>query len=359
MGVGNETRFCGRCAICGIAGCRAFKDEPITKHHIQALLLAIEFRGAHATGICTFGKSGEISVLKKDEPAWNFLKDTKTDKWIDAELEKKPETVLLHTRHATQGSPRKNENNHPMFSGVSAVCHNGMISNDDHLFDSLKLERKAETDSDIIRAIVDEEGITQKAIRTLGRMSGSAAISVVHKDYPGKLLLARSGNPIVYCVSDSGLMMWASVKEALHHAQRLWMEKFGLWVRQNRTDLMWATMPDNTAYIFGPEGKEWHDEFKIAYAYSSPKYAAFDTYYEKNKRWDAERDKKEEKASAGVIVKGDKAPDFARCPSCQWFGAIPKKLRHLALHELVCPNKHSLAPEPSLLTTGTDGPMFD
>jgi predicted glutamine amidotransferase len=352
--------------MCGIAGCRAFKDDPITKHHIQSLLLAIEFRGAHATGVA-FSKDGEISVLKDDEPAWKFLKDSGNDKWIDSQLEKKPEIVLLHTRHATQGSPRKNENNHPMFSGLSAVCHNGMISNDDHMFDSLKLERKAETDSDIFRAIIDEEGLTPKAIRTMNRLSGSAAISAVHPKYPGKFLLARSGNPIVFCTTETGLMMWASVKEALHHAQRLWTERFGMWVRQNRTDLMWATMPDNSAYIFGPEGKEWHDEFKIAYSYTSPRYAVYDNYYEKNKRWDAELSLKQEKKV--TQEKGDRSPTFARCVKCGWFGDIPKKLRHLELHELVCGNKQCktpLAEEPiegkMIVTYGTETdnrPAFD
>ena len=341
---------------------RRYNNELITKGQIQALLLAIEYRGNHATGMAAFGSAGEIAVHKSDKPAWEFLKDKSTDKWIDEELEKKPETVLLHTRAATQGSPRKNENNHPMFAGNATVIHNGMISNDDWLFQDLKLERKAETDSDIIRAIIDEEGITKKAIRTMNRMSGSAAISCVHPKYPGKLLLARSGNPLVYCVSDSGLFMWASVKEALHHAQRQWTERLGIWVKQNRTDLMWATMPDNTAYIFGEKGMEWHDEFKVASYYRAPIYAVNDSYHEKNKRWDKELEEKGAKAS-----QAERRPIFARCVKCGWFGDIPKKLQHLELWDLVCGNKRCKAllaekpPVQHFVTTGSDDrrPMFD
>lgn len=349
--------------MCGIAGVRAFKDEKITKHQIQALLLAIEHRGTHASGIVSFGKDGDLTWIKDDEPAWKFLKDPEVDKWIDAALEKNPETVLLHTRLATQGSPRDNKNNHPLTDGVSAVVHNGMISNDDHLFADMKLERKAETDSDIIRAILDRDGITKQGIRTLNRLSGSAAISVVHKDYPRKLLLARSGNPLVYCVSESGLLMWASVKEALHHAQRIWEERLGIWVRANRTDLMWATMPDNTAYIFGEKGKEWHDEFKVAYGYTSPRYAAYDNYYEKNKCWDEEL-AGEAEADSKPPEKGDSSPDFARCLKCGWFGKIPKRLRHLSLWELICGNENckALLADKPFVTTSVDGahqPMFD
>lgn len=326
--------------MCGIAGARAFKDEPISKHIIQALLLAIEFRGTHATGIAVFGKDGSLDWRKNDEPAWKFLKDSENDKWIDAQLEKKPETVLLHTRLATQGSPRDNRNNHPMTVGTSAVVHNGMISNEDYLFGDLKLKREAETDSDIFRAILDSEGITKKAIRTMSRLNGSAAISAVHKDFPRKLLLARSGNPLVYCVSGSGLLMWASVKEALHHAQRQWTEELGIWVKTNRTDLKWATMPDNTAYIFGENGKEWHDEFKIAYHYTSPRYAAYDNYYEKNERWDRELQESYSKDSTKQAERaGDRSPSWARCVKCAWFGEIPKELRHLDLWDLICGNK--------------------
>lgn len=335
--------------MCGIGGIRAFGNEPITQHHIEALLIALEHRGNHATGIgySLRDKEGEHRVgwLKDDEPAWTFVKDKENQAWIQDLVAQKPDTVILHTRAATQGSPRKNDNNHPLTIGASVVVHNGMISNDDSLFKSMDLERHAETDSDIIRAILDKYGLTKEGIRQLNKMSGSAAISVVHKDFPKKLLLARSGNPLVYAITNSGLMFWASEKQAIHHAQREWEQRYGIYVQSNRVDLKWCTMPDNTAYIIGENGLEWHDAFKVAYSYTPPRYRVNDTYYEKNKVWDEQNKKLHSEKS--YVRTGMNSPTWAMCPECDWAGVIPEKLQKKNLWELVCPNeKHQLAPTP-------------
>lgn len=342
---------CGwrRCAICGLGGCRRFGDEPITRHHIEALLIALEHRGAHASGIGYATMEGEehhVGWLKDDEPAWKFVNDKENQAWMDEMLAKNPYAVLVHTRAATQGSPRENKNNHPLTVGASVVVHNGMISNDDTLFKTMNLDRAAETDSDIIRAILDKHGITKEGIRQLNRMSGSAAISVVHKDFPNKLLLARSGNPLVYAITDSGLMFWASEKQAIHHAQRQWEEKYGIWVQSNRVDLKWCTMPDNTAYILGENGLEWHDAFKVAYSYTPPRYRVYDSYYEKNKAWDEQN--KKIAAEKSYTQKGMNSPTWAACPECEWAGPIPEKLQKKNLWDLVCGSekKHQLAPTP-------------
>jgi len=340
--------------MCGIAGLHKFGDEPITKGQVQSLLLAIERRGNDATGIAALTGS-TLSWLKNDEPAQIFLKDKTNDKWIDEVLETNPDTVILHTRLATQGTPRKNINNHPMTNGTCAVVHNGMISNDDFLFKDLKLERSAETDSDIIRAIIDSEGLTKKAIRTLSRMSGSAAIAVVHREFPKHFLLARSGNPLIYAITKSGLMMWASEKQAIHKAQRSWEQRYGVWVMENRADMKWASMPDNTAYLFGPEGLLWHDSFNVAYSYTAPIYKVNERYYEKQKKWDDEKIE----AVKEAVTQGKKA-DWVACPSCDWVGPIPDKYKDKKLSELVCPKDHNLGMVVEGKKTGTDGrPLFD
>jgi len=245
------------------------------------------------------------------------------------------------------------------------VVHNGIIHNDDHLFADLKLERSAETDSDIIRAIIDSEGLTKKAIRTLNRMSGSAAIAVVHREFPKHFLLARSGNPLIYAITKSGLMMWASEKQAIHKAQRQWEQRYGVWVMENRADLKWSSMPDNTAYLFGPEGLLWHDSFNVAYSYTAPIYKVNERYYEKQKKWDDEKIEAAKEFLKEGITQGKK-PDWVKCPMCDWAGPIPEKLKNKKLTELLCPNNHNLGtpvvtvPIVDVKATGTDGrPLFD
>jgi predicted glutamine amidotransferase len=257
--------------MCGIGGIRRFGDTPITQDQVTALLLALESRGNDATGVAVQAADGAISVHKAPTPAWTFTAEKVFDTFCEQKL---PDAicVLVHTRYATQGDPKENNNNHPMFSGRCAVVHNGCISNDDVLFKSMKLERKAETDSDIIRAIVDDTGLTRKAFRELDRMSGSCAAAIVSQDEPGKLMLLRSGSPLVLASSQDQLF-WASTKEALHSASRLWQQRFGIWMKANVADLMFKTVGADTGMLFDDEGLTWHEQFRSCIHYVAPTYA--------------------------------------------------------------------------------------
>lgn len=316
--------------MCGIAGVMKFGDEDISQAQINSLLLANEHRGNHATGIAIMNGE-EIFVHKTPDPAWSFCKKEETLDFIGEHLSAATNVVLLHTRAATVGNPKIVKNNHPLTVGRAAIIHNGCISNDNFLFKDMKCERGAETDSDIIRAMVDVHGITPKAVNELSRMSGSAAIACVHPAYPGKLLLARSGNPIVYSITDSGLLMWASEKQALHHAQRMWEEHLGMWVCANRVNIKFATMPDNTAWIIGEKGKEWHGAFKVAYNFTPVTYRVNDTYAEKMKKWNEEVSR-----TQGVTYKRENGKEYLQCPKCEQWSFIPFSLKDSALSELFC-----------------------
>lgn len=255
------------------------------------MLIANQNRGNHATGLALQQADGSIDVCKKDVPAWNFVASDGFKKFIEEKLQ--PDTLCFigHTRQATQGLPKHNENNHPMWSGKTAVVHNGMISNDDYLFRELKMDRKAETDSDVIRAVLDQQGFTPKAVGTLGRLSGSAAFAAVSTEYPGKLMLGRSGNPIVLCLTDDQLL-WSSERDPIHKALRPYEKRFGFIVRKTKVDAGFIPMGNDSAYLIGNAPKngghgwaadwlEWHYELKIS-AWQNTNitrtYAIHDTY---------------------------------------------------------------------------------
>ena len=138
-----------------------------------------------------FNKLMEVCMLSKMiHPRGRLCVERSMRSSLLNNLEPDTVQVLVHTRAATKGSPRQNVNNHPMYAGSAAVVHNGVISNDDELFKTLKLDRKAETDSDILRAIVDEHGITPEGIEVLGKVKGSAAIACLSPDFPNKMLIS-------------------------------------------------------------------------------------------------------------------------------------------------------------------------
>lgn len=273
--------------MCGIAGVRRFGDRPITREEISILLCSLEHRGNHATGIAIVNDGGaRISVHKEPTPAWSFVTDAATKGFLDEHLLDTTEMVLLHTRAATVGDPTNNVNNHPIWAGTTAVVHNGGIRNHTTLFSSEGLVRSCETDSDILRAILDRDGFTAKATRTLSKCYGSAAIAAASTAYPGVLALGRSGNPLVTASTEDKLY-WASELKSLYKAVRPWERRFGLWMRPKNMDVLIGEIQDDTLHFIDADGADSsHHELKILTGtFYPPNYRAHETYAEKMKTW--------------------------------------------------------------------------
>lgn len=219
-------------------------------------------------------------------PGWRLVTSKEYEQFIKDYLRPDSRSVLIHARGASQGNPRDNKNNHPMFAGCSAIIHNGVIRNDDKLFEILHLERKAATDSDIIRAIVDKYGLTKEAIKFLARASGSGAIAGVHPEFRDKLLLVRSGNPLTLA-SNEDFFFFSSEKTTLHKACRPFVMRMGMWFQAQRPDVDFANMANNTAWIIGPKGLEAHVECQICQGdYTEPWRRTYEEYSKRQEKWD-------------------------------------------------------------------------
>jgi predicted glutamine amidotransferase len=335
-------------SICGIAGIRKFGDEVINETQIRLFLTGMEHRGNDATGIAMQKKDGEILILKDDIAAWNFTKSKKYEEFINENLNEDIIQVILHTRAATKGSPRKNPNNHPLSVGKCAVIHNGVISNDDSLFRELDLERGAETDSDILRAIVDKHGITKDAIKHLNKVRGGVAMAAMHPEYPGMMLLGRSGNPMTMA-SDENFLVFASEKSVIHRAMRPWVFRFKKWFQVQSLQLAFSGYPDHSIEILGTEGTEWHDEFRTHYGtYNEPVRRVYTGWKERQKKWDSDNKpvtqvKTLAKKDAFLPLSQLNAyPDkpirrITECPSCKLRLALLPEQVELPLWELSCP----------------------
>ena len=275
--------------MCGIAGVRKFGKTPITGEELILLLCAIEHRGLHATGIALVNPNG-IQVMKAPLPAWKFTREPAFKEFLKVNLTENTEIALLHTRWATGGNPEINENNHPMWDGETAVTHNGMINNSGHLFTQGKYTKTCDTDSDIVRAIVSEHGFEEKGLRELAKMIGSAAIACVSTKYPGKLLLARSGSPLTYGFTEGGeKLYWASEAQAIIKAAKPYHKVRNVWVQDTKTNVSVGSMPDNTAWLFGPQELEMHGEFPVCAYYRQPDYSkGRENYHTKRKAWKRE-----------------------------------------------------------------------
>lgn len=310
--------------MCGIGGIIRFGDKPIREDILAVLLVGNEHRGNDASGIMLQQADGTIDIFKKDVPGWTLVSTKEYEEFIREKLKPTTRGAFVHARGASKGNPRDNNNNHPMFAGKGAIIHNGVIRNDDFMFESLKLNRKAETDSDVIRAIVDEHGITKKACELFGKMVGSGAIAAIHPEYPNKMILARSGNPLILA-SNADFMFFSSEKDTLHKACRPWLVRFGIWFQANKPDVDFSMMADDSAWIIGEKGLEHHDICKInTGGYKEPWRKTYEEYEERSKKWDKEKAKSEDRKLINVKKIDDADMKLGACV-CGKRWAIPKK----------------------------------
>lgn len=240
--------------MCGIAGYKCFGRQRPYRDEIERLLLGIEIRGTDATGIArTIGKNN-IEVIKSPNKASVFVKTELPEK---AELSK---CMIMHTRAATQGLAKDNNNNHPIYSKEGVVLvHNGIINNDDVLFAKHSFVRDGLVDSEIILHLVKKGW--WKDIKKLEELRGSCACALLNSGKPGELILVRSGNPLSVLVDkERDMIFFASTRSALESAvKRPFHRGF--------STLMIEEVEDDLALLITNKGLEDIEEVTVSSSY--------------------------------------------------------------------------------------------
>src|SRR3954463_5440258 len=151
--------------MCGIAGYSVRTGSGLDRTlAAQALLAAIAERGADAVGYAyRRDADADATVGKQRTPASQLLDRIA----VPGEATQ----LLVHVRDYTKGHPSINANNHPVRHGAVVGIHNGIIVNDDQLFDEHGLARAEAgmtVDSEIIFALAGRaRGRTAEALEKL------------------------------------------------------------------------------------------------------------------------------------------------------------------------------------------------
>jgi glucosamine 6-phosphate synthetase-like amidotransferase/phosphosugar isomerase protein len=198
--------------MCGIAGyslsCTSEVDRTLAA---QTLLAAIADRGSDAVGYAHSHGGGPVSVHKQRTGA-SALLDSVT-------IPDDASRVLLHVRDYTKGHPALAANNHPIRHGPVVGIHNGIIVNDETIFEqggSERAEPGMTVDSEAIFALV---AARPRDASVLERLYGSMASAWIDERIPGRLFLARGvGRPLWIGEGDDELL-FASTREALELAE--------------------------------------------------------------------------------------------------------------------------------------------
>ena len=206
--------------MCGIFGFVAAPGTVFNPGRIRPFLKDLfrlsEPRGQEASGLA-LAVNGEIRVFKRGlapsamlaSDAYRiFLNQTLADVTAtDGKLDKAL-AIIGHCRMVTNGAEIVPGNNHPILTAQTVGIHNGIITNDEDLWNAHpKLSRNYETDSEILFQLIDQytaarSALTTGIIDTFAELEGSASIAFLRADTPVLGLATNVGS--LYAAHDNG-----------------------------------------------------------------------------------------------------------------------------------------------------------
>ena len=166
------------CCLFGLIDYRGTLTAKQKTRLIRELSIAAEVRGTDATGIAYNTEHG-LQIYKRPLPAHRMRLN----------IPSSAKVIMGHTRMATQGRAKKNENNHPFRGSIEgkqfALAHNGVLYNDYQLRRLLRLPAsKIETDSYIAVQLIEQKNTLDPS--SLKYMAEQVEVSFAFTDRTSK-----------------------------------------------------------------------------------------------------------------------------------------------------------------------------
>ena len=180
---------------------------------IRELSIAAEARGTDATGIA-YNTSRGLQIYKRPLAAHR----------LHFRIPAEARAVMGHTRMTTQGSAKKNYNNHPFFSCVKgkhfALAHNGVLWNDRGLRHTKHLPKtKIQTDSYVAVQLLEQQKVLDfdSLAKMAEQVEGSFSFTVL--DEQSALWIVKGDSPLsIAYFPERGVYVYASTVEILNKA---------------------------------------------------------------------------------------------------------------------------------------------
>ena len=203
--------------MCGIIGYVGRESaSPILLDGLRRL----EYRGYDSAGIAIQDK-GNLEIRRSEGKLTNL--ESLLDKSVV-----EGSMGIGHTRWATHGRPSE-QNAHPHRSGDVVLVHNGIIENFltlRHRLESEGYTFESETDTEVIAHLlssaVKRGSCLDEAVRKVAQdLQGSYAIAVMSITEPGRIVVSRSGCPLVIGLNGKGAFLASDVTPLLTHTREV------------------------------------------------------------------------------------------------------------------------------------------
>jgi glucosamine--fructose-6-phosphate aminotransferase (isomerizing) len=218
--------------MCGIV---AYLGKKVAQPILIEGLKRLEYRGYDSAGVALLSGSG--MRIKKTSGRISALEEILDEPNVDDTL------GIAHTRWATHGEPNTvNAHPHLDYTGKIAVVHNGIIENYATLKTWLQSEGAAfvsETDTEVIANLIGyfysrtDERLRQPAgqnkfewavQRALRELHGTYGLAILCTDYPGMLIGAKKGSPLILGVGSSEYILASDAAAIVEHtAQAIYL----------------------------------------------------------------------------------------------------------------------------------------
>ena len=202
--------------MCSLFGLIDYDKKLTTKQKkriVNTLAQECEVRGTDATGIA-YNFAGRMRIYKRPLPAHKMR----------LHIPNGVNVVMGHTRMTTQGSEKRNQNNHPFVGKAGgksfALAHNGVLWNDKDLKLLEQLpSTSVETDSYVaVQLIEKQKALDFDSLQAMAeKVEGSFVFTVL--DSEDSIWFVVGDNPLCLFYYD-GFLLYASTEEILCKATK-------------------------------------------------------------------------------------------------------------------------------------------
>lgn len=200
------------CALFGWLDYKGIVPYKILKKLTQTLANSAEERGTDAAGI-SYIRDGRVTIYKRPKPAHKLRFNIPENTFA----------VMGHTRMATQGDQKFNQNNHPFFGHADvdfSFAHNGVLYNEAELRKVNKLPKtNIETDSYIAVQLIERQGkLNFDSLKSMAEdVRGSFTFTVL--DEENSLYIVKGSSPMCLVHFETpGLLVYASTESIMKNA---------------------------------------------------------------------------------------------------------------------------------------------